>query len=179
MKHLSNIPLLATGIVWIVAMTSSLPAAGKQSLGDKVIDFCKAHLEKKVGNGECAGLATQALIAAGAKRRGGPDSPGEGDYVWGKQVYMIEATPTGPKETGKLSNVRPGDIMQYRDVRFGEKGGFKHHTAIVAEVLLDKGRVKVYQQNVAGKRFVTEGEPYLNRLAAGWIHIYRPIAEGR
>ena len=179
MKRLTGFLLVVTGLVWVVALTAHAAAADTPTLGDKVVAYCKAHLDEKVGNGECAGLAAQALSAAGARRRAGPDFPHEGDYVWGKQVYLIESSPAGPKETGKLSNVRPGDIMQYRDVRFGEKGGFKHHTAVVAEVFPEKGTIKVYQQNVGGKRFVTEGEPRLNHLAEGWIRIYRPIPEPR
>jgi hypothetical protein len=149
------------------------------TLGDKVITYCQAKLGQTVGNGECAGLAAKALAHSGAKKRGGPDSPNTGDYVWGRQVYMIEAAADGPKETGKLTDVRPGDIMQYRGVKFGEKGGFAHHTAVVAEVFADKKRLPIYQQNAGGKRFVTEGHPNLGTLAEGWIRIYRPIAVGQ
>src|SRR5438132_5925422 len=134
-----------------------LSAAGAPRLGDKVVSFCKEHLNKTVGNGECAGLATQALKAVGARTRGGPDSPSKGDYVWGRQVYLLEATPDGLKEQGKLSDIRPGDIMQYRNVKLGEKGGFGHHTAVVAEVDEQGKRIKLYQQNAGGRRFVTEG----------------------
>src|ERR1039457_3852143 len=80
------------------------------ALEDKVVDFCKHHLGEKIGNGECAGLAFQALKAAGAKTRGGPDAPEKGNYVWGKQILLITGTPDGSKLTGQLSDVRPGDI---------------------------------------------------------------------
>ena len=161
---------LATVPAWVVAAADPAP-------GDNVVEFCKAHLGEKVGNGECAGLAAQALKAAGFKRHTGPDSPGDGDYVWGTQVYLIESTPAGPKETGTLSDVRPGDIIQYRDVKFGEKGSFHHHTAVVAEVFPEKGKINVYQQDVGGQQFVTEGQPHLKKLSAGWIRIYRPVPE--
>lgn len=144
-----------------------------------MVAFCQENLDKTVGNGECAGLATQALKAAGAKTRNGPDFPDKGDYVWGKQVYLLEATPSGHKEEGKLGDVRPGDIMQYRDVKFGEKGQFVHHTAVVAEVDEKEKTIRVYQQNAGGKRFVTEGKPHLKALNGGWIRIYRPVLEGR
>jgi hypothetical protein len=88
------------------------------SLGNRVVAFCRAHLGQKVGNGECAGLAYQALKSAGAAPRGGPDYPGKGDYVWGRQVVLVESSPSGPKLTGAFSQIQPGDIMQYRDVRF-------------------------------------------------------------
>ncbi len=145
------------------------------SLGDKVTEFCRDHLNKTVGSGECAALAFQALKAAGAKARGGPDHPAKGDYVWGKQVYMIEATSSGPKETGSFQDIRPGDVMQFRDVKFGATGGFHHHTAVVAEVDPAAGKIRTYQQNIGGKRFVMEGHPNLKHLAQGWIRFYRPI----
>jgi hypothetical protein len=163
----------------VVLIVGPLVAADAPRVGDKVVAFCKDHLDKTVGNDECAGLATQALKAVGAKTRAGPDSPNQGDYVWGKQVYLVEATLKGPKEHGKLSDVRPGDIMQYRDVKLGEKGGFGHHTAIVAEIHEQAKRIKVYQQNAGGRRFVTEGNLRLNRMIAGWIRIYRPVPERR
>lgn len=168
--------------VWvglICAATLTAQFADSPVLGAKVVEFCKTHLGEKVGNGQCAGLATQALKAAGAKVRPGPDSPNPGDYVWGRQVYLLEGDPAGLKETGKLSDVRPGDIMQYRDVKFGPRRHAAHHTAVVAEVDADTRKVKVYQQNVGGKQVVTEGSPPLDRISEGWIRFYRPFAEPR
>jgi hypothetical protein len=166
-------------MLFVALIVGPLSAADAPRLGDKVVAFCKDHLDKTVGNGECAGLAAQALRAVGAKARAGPDSPNQGDYVWGKQVYLVQATPDGPKEHGKLRDVRPGDIMQYRDVKFGEKGGFSHHTTIVAEIDEQEKRIRVYQQNAGGRRFVTEGNLRLNRMVAGWIRIYRPVPKGQ
>ena len=125
----------------------------------------------------CSTLAYQALKASGAKTRNGPDTPEKGDYVWGRPVYIIEATPDGPKETGKLANVQPGDIIQYRNVRFGEKGGFAHHTSVVAQVNLEHRILLIYQQNVGGKRFVAEGHPHLKALTQGWLRFYRPLVD--
>jgi hypothetical protein len=166
-------------VLGLALFAETTPLAAADRLGDRIVEFCKTHLDKQVGNGECAGLATQALAAAGAKRRAKADSPSAGDYVWGTVVYVIESTPKGLRETGNLNDVRPGDIMQYRNVRFGDKGGFAHHTAVVAAVLSEKGSIRVYQQNVGGKRFVTEGQPHVRHLAEGWIRIYRPVPERR
>ncbi len=140
-----------------------------------VVEFARAHLHQTVGNGECAALAAHALRAAGAAVRAGPDSPGRGDYVWGRLVYMVEAEPDGLRQTGQLSDARPGDVMQYRNTRWGEAGGFAHHTAIFGGVDPDTGRILVYQQNIGGRRFVLEGHPRLDRLRGGWIRFYRPI----
>ena len=152
--------------------TMAAPTPEAAALEDKVIDFCKHHMGEKVGNGECAGLAFQALKAAGAKTRGGPDSPAKGDYVWGRQILLIESTPEGPKTTGQWSDVRPGDIVQYHDTKF-VTAHFAHHTAIVREI--DEKSLKVYQQHVNGTEIVGEGAVRLDKLANGWLRFYRPI----
>ncbi len=147
--------ILAWALFVLVTMTARPESS---QYGDKIVAFCQAHLNQMVGNGECAELAGHAMRAAGVKvLHVAPDSPGPGDYVWGRQVFMIEATPDGPKETGVISDVLPGDILQYRDVQFGGNGGFHHHTAVVAEVMVDNGKIKIYQQNVGGQRIVVEG----------------------
>jgi hypothetical protein len=147
----------------------------RRPIAERVVEFARAHLNQRVGNGECAALAAQALRAAGAAVRAGPDFPGRGDYVWGRQVYMVDGSPDGSRETGRLSAVRPGDILQYRDTRWGESGGFAHHTSILGDVDPGTGRVTVYQQNIGGRRYVMEGHPRLDRLRSGWIRFYRPI----
>ena len=164
-------------LVVFLALISGVSAA--ESLNDKVIAFCVANVEKEVGNGECAGLAFQALKAAGAKTRNGPDAPQERDYVWGKQVYKMEATADGIKETGKIADVQPGDIIQFRDVNFGGSGGFAHHTAIVAEVAsAEQAKFEVYQQNAGGKRFCFKTTLHkFKDMKEGYIIFYRPIPE--
>ena len=166
-------------LAFLLLTLTGTRAGDLAALGDRVTAFCKEHLNKTVGSGECAALAFQALKAAGAKTRGGPDHPEKGDYVWGRQVYMIEATANGPKETGKFQEIRRGDIMQFRNVKFGATGGFHHHTAVVADVDEAAGKIQTYQQNIGGKRFVVEGHPNLKRLAQGWIRFYRPIPAAR
>jgi len=174
-----NYGLILSIVCGLMFGGASANAADPFVLNDKVIEYCKSNLEKMVGNGECAGLGVQALKAAGAKTRAGPDAPHERDYVWGKQVYMLEATANGLKETGKLSDTHPGDIIQFRDVGFGDKVNFAHHTAILAEVAAEaKGKVVVYQQNAGGRRFVFKAALHkFEDLKEGYIIIYRPVPE--
>ena len=134
-------------------------------------------------------LASEALKAAGAGGRG-PDSPNDGDYVWGELVLVWEAGTAGPKASkGKLADLRPGDILQYRDVKFegpqrdGRRGRYSatapHHTSVVARTE-GQGQVwHIYQQNSNGKRFVTEATLYPADLSKGWIRAYRPVAGGK
>jgi hypothetical protein len=65
---------------------------------------------------------TKALHAAGAKPRFlNPDYPGKEDYVWGKLVMYQEATGAALKRTGKGADVRPGDVIQFRDTKWEGK----------------------------------------------------------
>jgi hypothetical protein len=131
-----------------------------------------------VGNGECAGLAYQALKSAGAATRGGPDYPNKGDYVWGHEVLLVESKPNGPKLKGTFGEIQPGDIMQYRDVRFGRMHA-DHHTAVVKDIDPASGRVQAFAQNGGGRRFVFEVEVPLAKITQGWIRVYRPIPKHR
>ena len=159
-------------------LASAAGVAASHPLGDRVVAYCQAHLGQKVGNGECAGLAFQALKSAGAATRGGPDHPGRGDYVWGRQVLLVEASPGGPRLTGTFSEIQPGDIMQYRDAKF-VKMHASHHTAVVREVDPTTGLVRAFAQNAGGRRFVVEVDVPLARLTQGWIRVYRPIPRPR
>src|SRR5262249_5554899 len=96
------------------------PDAQPPTTNDKIVKFCKDHLGKKVGEGECTSLAEAALKHAGAKPRTAfKDSPNRGDYVWGEPVYALEIKEDSQKETKvpKMS-IQPGDVIQFRDARF-------------------------------------------------------------
>ena len=149
-----------------------------ETLGAKIVAFCVKHKGKQVADGECAMLASEALKAAGAKRRG-PDAPDKEDYVWGKLVYTHEA---GQKPVGRPADVKPGAVVQFRDATFRWKvpGGtytetFPHHTAIVTAVE-DKGAtIKYLHQNHNGDRTVQDGALRLADLQAGWLRFYEPL----
>jgi hypothetical protein len=165
---------------FVILLVSAAPA-GQQSLGDKIIAFCQEHKGQQVGDGECASLANQALRSAGAKGRG-PDSPNKGDYTWGTQTFYIEAQESAPRIEGKTSDIKPGDIIQLRDVKFkGRRPGgtysmtFAHHTAIVAGVEEGGQVVHIFHQNFGGKKIVMNATYKLADLKEGWLRFYRPI----
>jgi hypothetical protein len=159
------------------------PALGgaQTDLGKKIVAFCEEHKGQCVGGGECSHLAEEALKASGGERRG-PDLPNPGDYTWGKQLYCVERIQNKLKTTGQIKSVRPGDIVQIRDARWAktEADGswsyktYPHHTAVVSAVESGGKAIKVYEQNVSGRRFVTTSRISLTGLKEGWIRIYRP-----
>jgi hypothetical protein len=157
-------------------------AADAPTPGDKVAAYCKKNKGEQVGNGECSALAGAALKDAGAKGRG-KDDPNDGDYTWGKLVYRQEKTDSGFKSDGKRQDIKPGDVIQFRDTKWESKTPtgsstmtFGHHTAVVAGVE-EKGKVvKIYHQNYNGKKVVMDGTLRLDDLKAGWIRVYHPVA---
>src|SRR4051794_33478744 len=162
-----NVPLILSCL--LLLQLAATPAS-EQSLGEKVVAFCQQHRGEQVGDGECASLANQALKAAGAKGRG-PDRPNKGDYTWGNQIFCIEGHDNAPTSEGKSFDIKAGDIIQLRDVKFkGRRPGgtysmtFSHHTAIVAG-LEDGGQtVHVFHQNFGGKKIVMNATYKLNDL---------------
>jgi hypothetical protein len=180
-------PVLVFMTIGFAAVPNALRAEDKKdsSLGEKVLAFCEQHKGEQVGNGECATLAGQALKAAGAKRRG-KDDPKDGDYTWGDLIFTIKAESGGPKGEGKRSDIRPGDVIQFRDAKFfgkrpNGKGTYSqsapHHTAIVQQVDDGAAVVKIYHQNFGGKKIVQEMTLRLNDLQEGWLRFYRPVVD--
>ena len=120
--------------------------------------------KKAVGDGECFALVDEALKAVGAKSA---EDFGTvtftADYVWGIEV--------------PLSDVKPGDILQFRDhvvtVRTEvkeqrwEERRYKrgHHTSVVVAVNGDGSVVVVEQKVKPNPKQVTKNT--IARLAAG------------
>ena len=176
--------------VMVVGLCVSAFADKPTSMGDRIVAFCKHHKGKRVGSGECSALAEAAMQSAGAQPHGwGDRSRGEDervdDYNWGKLTYSLERDGTNFKSTGQFKSVRPGDIIQYRDVELAGqsddgryKATAKHHTAIVSGVEGD-GMLRIYHQNFNGRRVVMADRLRLGDLQQGRLSIYRPIPRAR
>lgn len=168
------------GEVQAVAPAESRAEADGSEVGRKVMEFCKRNLGEKVGNGQCATLAVEALKAAGAAGMG-RDFPKRGDYVWGEQVALLEYGRRGIAGMESLAKVRPGDIIQFRNVRLeghGPGGRYgmtaDHHTAVVATVDPVGGVLTIYHQNW-GRKIVKQDRMQMKDLQSGWVRIYRPL----
>jgi len=160
----------------LVVQSAQAGAAGATLVRERVLAYAKANLGRTVGNGECAALAFQALRAAGAKPRARHGYPTPRDYVWGHQVLLLEGTTKGPRPTGSIRDVHPGDVAQFSNVRAG-RAHFGHHTAVVSEI--SDTRLGMVEQHVGGGRIVVEGAIRLDKLSSGWIRFYRPIPRRR
>ena len=130
-----------------------------------VAEYCQAMSGKRVGGGECAHLAVEALRAAGF-RFAWPGLSPNGDYAWG--ALVATASPSSP-----LIGLRPGDVLQYRNA-VGAFGSTAQHTAIVATVDSIGRPLSVYEQNWNGERVVRRHAVDLS-LTSGRVAAYRPI----
>jgi hypothetical protein len=151
-------------------------------VGGAVATFARNHRGQQVGDGECARLVEEALRAAGAQVKH-PDVPDVGDYVWGELVVRAEADRI---QQGKLADIRPGDLLQFRDAKFVSREGraivtltFEHHSAVVDRVNPQTGAVAILHQNFNQKKTVEQLTIQLKDLKAGWVRVYRPTAEPR
>lgn len=120
-----------------------------------LVAFCKEHMGKQVGNGECWTLADEAFKACKLKR------PTEDARVWGRLVDW---------EKEKLM---PGDIVEYRSAKFsnGSATGPEHTSVVI------KGGRKsgvIAEQNWGGDKTVRESSLDLKDLTSGEIMVYRP-----
>jgi hypothetical protein len=176
---------LALGI-----LTASTPAREDEpktsKMSQKIVEFARARLGKKVGDGECTSLAIAALKSVGAKTTYDYGISGlDKDYKWGRLLK-------------DPADAQPGDIIQFRDVVTVTKtvtktaGGtttrtmtrnYPHHTAIV-EKNLGKGKLQLLEQNAgeAGateeeKRKVQENPFNLAGKTGGKVWVYRPVTK--
>jgi CHAP domain len=164
----------------VLSTAAAVPTVIVQAVADlnsQVVSFAQSHLHQKVGGGECAHLANEALRVAGADFVG--HDPGKGDYTWGTLVTTIT-----PGRDSSTAASRPGDIIQFQNVKTSGGWTADHHTAIVAAVDSHGRPTQVYEQNVgvngkgAGTHDRTERlDPIVlnsKTITAGTIHIYRP-----
>jgi hypothetical protein len=122
---------------------------GQAAMAQQIMNFITQKMGTRHGKGECFTLADDALKKAGAKSAADFGTVTEdADYVWGTAV--------------KLSDVQPGDLIQFRNYQYlrtvkttnpdgswsetDAKEGRPHHTAVVEKVNGD-GSLVVLEQN--------------------------------
>ncbi len=125
------------------------------ALNQRVLQFARSQLGKKVGNGECWTLGNEALRFVRAQTAIG--------YTFGREVTM--------------KHLMPGDILQFRSVRFQNGNSFvflgtPDHTAIVESI--QGTRVTILHQNADG-RFVTRMTIDFKNMTTGKVTAFRPI----
>lgn len=145
-------------------------------VNEKVVEFARSKLGRRVGDGQCTALAVEALQHAGARR------PRPQAGTWGDELKS-------------LRDARPGDILQFEGAMFvrsrvrddgalvTQTFSFPHHTAIVARVRKrgPKPVLVILHQNAGVEegedRGVQEWTIDLAGKRRGTVKAYRPIAD--
>jgi hypothetical protein len=126
-------------------------------VNNKVLEYVDINMGKKVDRGQCWDLAKYALDYAGA------------DWI---SPYNF-----GEKINYKNSQIYPGDIIQFENVKLTFKNGYAnypHHTAVVYKVK-ESRKFIIAHQNSNGIKKVHTQELDLNKLSKGKVIFYRPI----
>jgi hypothetical protein len=159
-------------------------------MAQQIMNFITQKMGTHHGDGQCFTLADDALKKAGAKSAADFGKvTDDADYVWGTAV--------------KLSDVKPGDFIQFRNYSYErktrtdnpdgswseseDKKGRPHHTAIVEQVNGD-GSLVVLEQNAPKGDPVARNTLYFKSGTAesgntkttikvqGAVRFYRPQA---
>jgi hypothetical protein len=179
---------MVVGFVMIAVPTLAAEPKGLPPINAAVVKFCESKEGKRVGGGECSHLANEALRVAAAEftqvgtdGKRIPDSPDQGDYVWGTKLktYSYEAKTNKVSDSDPKVKCLPGDILQFRDAKTANGSTFPHHTAIVRTVDNAGNPTGIFQQNVSvpkggDGRVVQKAGLLPLTLTSGRIMAYRP-----
>ena len=153
-----------------------------QTINQKIVTFLEGKRGTRLGGGECAHAACEALRVSGGEFLSseiGPDSPSGGDYVWGTLVKVVLYSNNKWSDSNPAAKALPGDIMQYGNTKFVYTNlitSSTSHTSTVAAVSTAGLPTFVYEQNSNGIRTVQKNSIDLTKLRSGWVRIYRPKA---
>jgi hypothetical protein len=142
------------------------------TVGTQMVAYLESHLGQRVGGGECAHLAVEALRTSGARFGwiGGSNT----DYAWGTLLTTVVGHGTYASYSKAAARIQPGDVIQFTNARFSNGMYAPHHTAIVAAVDANGQVTAVYEQNFNGVRAVTKDALNLSQLISGHVKVYRP-----
>jgi hypothetical protein len=126
----------------------------------KILEYVKTVVGKKVDRGECWDLANGALTYANAQW--------EFPTTFGKP-YDYKKEPIVAGDLIQINNV----VMESKTETSVTRWKMTEHTAIVFETG-EKGKLKVAEQNVNGVRKVMISSWNLNDLKSGKMQFYRP-----
>lgn len=149
-------------------------SATRSDLGNRLVSFLESRLGQRVGGGECAQLAVEALRASGA--RFAWMTTATTDYAWGTKLTGVTGTADGGRYGVPTAQFQPGDVIQLTNARFRDGSRAPKDTVIVAAVDAAGRVTSVYRQNFNGVRSATKQSFDLSHLIGGYAKVYRPVA---
>lgn len=172
-------PIVAFATLTLASVLQDTPqVTAPPSLGDKIVSISAEAIGKKFGTGECAEFVDHVLRSAKAKPFGSwKDDPKPGDYVWGNRIATVDSP-----QTPTLAEIRPGDILQFRDAKFELKTTYRretitasHHTAIVESYDPKTGMATLLHSNSEGRIHVSRSRYPLSKITQGQFWAYRAV----
>lgn len=172
-----------TGVVLMVMIAGAIASPSMiqaQVMNQKIVTFLESNKGNRIGGGECAHAASEALRVSGAEFLAndlGKDSPNPGDYVWGKLIKIISFTENKWSDSEPDNKSIPGDILQFGNTKIvigNSTFSSPHHTAIVAAINSSGLPTQMYEQNVNNIRTIQKDSIDLTKVTSGWVRIYRP-----
>ena len=161
-----KINILARGVLVFLAGIMAFAETGSAQIPEinqKIVDYVKTVIGKKVDRGECWDLANRALTLVNA----------EWDH---KYKYGEEVNP-------KKDIIHPGDIIHFSKVtiKYERPEGiytesYPQHTAIIYEVKSDGVYVIAHQNNGFSGKKVGLSDLRLEDIRSGKIRFYRPVS---
>lgn len=141
----------------ILALFSFSFTVNAETVGEKIVKYCKSQMGKKIDRGECWDLVSAALNYAGA--------------TWNK--YDVYGTVYDPKK----EKIKVGDVIEMHNAKFEFEDGtwmkVVEHYAIVYEVKEDN-KITIVHQNHNNIRKVQTLDLDLDGLTSGKLIFYRP-----
>lgn len=125
----------------------------QNDINTEIINYVNTVLDKKVGRGECWDLLAYALDETHAKWSRTQD--------FGRVINYPE------------ENLKAGDMMRLKQVKYSWGGGTSLHFAIIYEVI-DKNHLKIADQNVGGVKKVKIRDFNLEEIVKGEVTFFRP-----
>ncbi len=171
----------AIGLLSAVLLLLS-SACQAQTINQKIATFLEGKRSIRVGGGECAHAASEALRMSGAEFIStdlGADYPAAGDFVWGTLLKVVSYSNGKWTDSNPTAKALPGDILQYNNTRIvigTSTWTATRHTSVAAAVSTAGLPTLIYEQNVNGIRTIQKNSIDLTKLVAGWVRIYRPKA---
>lgn len=145
-------------IIFSFFLLSYQNQAPANPVAEKMIDFCKKNMGKKVDRGECWDLANASLNYANAQW--------EAPYGFGNKIDT------------KKDPLLPGYIIQFTNVKFVFPNGsasFPKHTAIVYKII--GKNITMFHQNFNNKHYVDTLTINLDKIKNGKIEVFCPLAK--
>lgn len=159
----------------LLALATGASAQNSTNFGPAVVHYLQSREGQRIGGGNSADLAVEALRIAGAEFVAddlGADAPAAGDRAWG--TLVTEISPAGDSQSANAC--LPGDILQLGNAELNGKPCPAKFTAVVAEVNGGGRPKKIFCQELDGNRTVKLLSINIEQFNSGWMRVYRPKA---